>query len=96
MKTYKVTYKETLVHTFYVDANNEDEAEAIFQEKSMACEFDFSDGEVEDTEYIIEDVSEDEWDESDWDDDYVPSATNGDYSPSHPWDAPGMSIKDFI
>lgn len=27
---------------------------------------------------------------------YIPSAENGDYSPSNPWDAPGMSIKDFI
>lgn len=27
---------------------------------------------------------------------YVPSAENGDYSPSNPWDAPGLSIKDFI
>ena len=37
-------------------------------------------------------------DESDCDDDdeYVPSSTNGDYSPSNPWDAPGMSIRDFI
>jgi hypothetical protein len=26
----------------------------------------------------------------------VRSSTNGDYSPSNPWDAPGMSIKDFI
>lgn len=24
------------------------------------------------------------------------SSTNGDYSPTHPWDAPGMSISDFI
>ena len=24
------------------------------------------------------------------------SATSGDYSPSNPWNAPGMSIKDFI
>lgn len=30
------------------------------------------------------------------DDEYTPSATAGDYSPSHPWDAPGMSISDFI
>lgn len=30
------------------------------------------------------------------DEDYVPSAENGDYSPSNPWDAPGMSISDFI
>ena len=27
---------------------------------------------------------------------YMPSSTNGDYSPSNPWDAPGMSIRDFI
>ena len=27
---------------------------------------------------------------------YTPSACNGDYSPTHPWDAPGMSICDFI
>ena len=32
-------------------------------------------------------------------DDYEPefrSCTNGDYGPSNPWDAPGMSIRDFI
>ena len=28
--------------------------------------------------------------------DYCPSASNGDYSPSNPCDAPGMSVKDFI
>lgn len=27
---------------------------------------------------------------------YVPSSENGDYSPSNPWDAPGMKISDFI
>lgn len=27
---------------------------------------------------------------------YLRSSTNGDYSPSNPWGAPGMSIKDFI
>lgn len=27
---------------------------------------------------------------------YTPSSTNGDYSPSNPWDAPGMSVRDFI
>lgn len=34
--------------------------------------------------------------DEDEDDEYTPSSTNGDYSPSNPWDAPGMSIKDFI
>lgn len=29
-------------------------------------------------------------------DDDCPSATAGDYSPSSPWLAPGMSIRDFI
>lgn len=32
----------------------------------------------------------------DYDRHYTPSATNGDYSPSCPWNAPGMSIHDFI
>lgn len=46
-------------------------------------------------EFDIDGVrSEDE--ESDWDDEYVPSSTNGDYSPGNPWDAPGMSPSDFI
>lgn len=26
----------------------------------------------------------------------IPSSTAGDYGPSNPWDAPGMSISDFI
>lgn len=30
------------------------------------------------------------------DDMYSLSATNRDYSPSSPWNAPGMSIRDFI
>ena len=29
-------------------------------------------------------------------DEYIPSAENGDYSPGNPWDAPGMKISDFI
>lgn len=29
-------------------------------------------------------------------DNYCPSAYARDYSPSNPWDAPGMSIHDFI
>ena len=34
--------------------------------------------------------------DDDFDEEYIPSAENGDYSPSNPWDAPGMSAKDFI
>ena len=30
------------------------------------------------------------------DEEYIPSSTRRDYGPSNPWDAPGMSVKDFI
>lgn len=29
-------------------------------------------------------------------DQYCPSSTAGDYGPGNPWDAPGMSVHDFI
>jgi hypothetical protein len=43
----------------------------------------------------LEDADTDDWEDED-DDEYIPSSTNGDYSPSNPWDAPGMSVSDFI
>ena len=48
--------------------------------------------------YIVGIIDElpDEWKPEYDDEEYIPSATNGDYSPSNPWDAPGCSIKDFI
>ena len=39
--------------------------------------------------------TEDDFDNNE-EDNYCSSSTNRDYSPSNPWDAPGMSIKDFI
>lgn len=30
------------------------------------------------------------------DEEYIPSSARGDYGPSNPWDAPGMSVRDFI
>ena len=38
----------------------------------------------------------DDYADPEYEDDYCPSSTNGDYSPSNPWDAPGMSVRDFI
>ncbi len=35
-----------------------------------------------------------EWKQCDCPD--APSSTAGDYSPSNPWNAPGMSVQDFI
>ena len=31
-----------------------------------------------------------------YEEEYVPSSENGDYGPCNPWDAPGMSVRDFI
>lgn len=41
-------------------------------------------------------LSQYEFDWDNYDDDYTPSSTYGDYSPSDPWNAPGMSTSDFI
>ena len=97
MKTYKVTYIEKLIHTFYVEANNEEEAERVFEEGCMNSQFDFSDGEIDSTDYWVEeDDDERHYHYTSEDKEYIPSAENGDYSPSNPWDAPGMKMSDFI
>ena len=53
MKEYKVIYKETLVHVFYVRADNEEEARSTFDERVNDGLVDFSDGEVIETEIRI-------------------------------------------
>ena len=53
MKTYKVIYKETLVHTFYVDAESPKEAREVFDNSVAYGELDFSDGEIDSTEVEI-------------------------------------------
>ena len=90
MKTYKITYKETLVHEFYVEASNENEAKEAFEEGLSSGEFDFSHGYIDDTDYSLEEDDDEDHHH------YVPSAENGDYSPSNPWNAPGMKMSDFI
>lgn len=42
-----------------------------------------------DTEYPPEEYE-------DYEETYIRSSYNGDYSPSNPWDAPGMSVSSFI
>lgn len=41
------------------------------------------------------DIEDDPYSE-DWEEEDYRSSTRGDYGPSNPWDAPGMSVKDFI
>ena len=45
---------------------------------------------------VVEEVEEFPTDYPDEEEYYTPSVTRGDYSPSCPWNAPGMSIHDFI
>ena len=44
----------------------------------------------------ITENEDNEYEIGEYEEEYVPCVENGDYSPSNPWDAPGMSIKDFI
>jgi len=50
MKEYLITYKEHLVHSFYVKADSEDEAMEEFDRLVKNGEIDFSGGEVYDTD----------------------------------------------
>lgn len=46
--------------------------------------------------YRYENDEIEEYEDFDNDNENHLSAENGDYSPSCPWNAPGMSVKDFI
>lgn len=46
--------------------------------------------------FTIPVLTESEDDDEDEDEPYTPSSACGDYGPGNPWDAPGMSIHDFI
>lgn len=54
--TFKVTYVEHLVHTFYVEADTKEEAEAKFNELANNGELDFSYGEIYDTETTMKEA----------------------------------------
>ena len=49
MKNYVVVYKEILSHTFYVEANDENEAKEKFKEAQESGDFDYSYGKIVDT-----------------------------------------------
>ena len=56
MKEYKITYKETLIHTFYVTADDEEEARNAFDEEVNMGLVDFSDGEITETEICVKEI----------------------------------------
>ena len=47
MKEFKVTYKEILIHEFFIEAETESEVENKFVEMANDGELDFSHGEIE-------------------------------------------------
>ena len=49
MKTYVIIYKEILSHTFYVEANDENEAKEKFKETQESGDFDYSCRKIVDT-----------------------------------------------
>lgn len=56
---------------------------------------------IEYIEHFYDPEPEIDWDElcaeeAEYDKKYIRCATCRDYGPSNPWDAPGMSIRDFI
>lgn len=56
MKTFKIQYKEVVVHEFLVDAESESDAERTFNLAAIQGEVDFSCGEI--YESYIADISE--------------------------------------
>ena len=59
MKSYKIRYIETLVHTFYVDADTPEEAIIKFQEEANNGDYNFGRGQIVDTEIEAEEETED-------------------------------------
>lgn len=56
MRNYRIIYKETLIHTFDVEADSPEEAKEVFEESLTYGELDFSDGEIDTTEFIIKEI----------------------------------------
>lgn len=56
MKIYKITYKEKLIHEFYVDAEDEYEASDKFYSMLNNGEIDFSDGCLVNSSIDLEEV----------------------------------------
>ena len=63
----------------------------IYCESDM-CEYCQVSRLIDDAQIKLDVLNDDEL----WEEDYIPSSTRGDYGPSNPWDAPGMSIHNFI
>lgn len=93
IKSDKELYEAIRNENLIVDNNNWWECFLVdpqgnWHDLMWALDADYLDEAIEEVSANLDDVINDIK--------YTPSASNGDYSPSNPWDAPGMSIKDFI
>ena len=52
MRTFKVEYREVILHTFYVEAETEEDVEDEFCRMADNCELDFSGGDLIDGDII--------------------------------------------
>ena len=72
---------------------DKDRLEELRKAKAVICSYCASDM----CEWCrVERIVNDAETKPDEDECYIRSSTNGDYRPSNPWDAPGMSVSDFI
>lgn len=99
---HKVSRKELLVHAVLLlrTVNKYESKEKQLQYFSTLSNDELIDyiTHFHDPQPDMDDIRDDTWEYSEYDfyGNYWPSCTNGDYSPGNPWDAPGMSIHDFI
>lgn len=95
----KVSHRELVLHAvLLVRTVNKN----MTKEKDLELYENLSDAELIDyIEHFYDPQPEINWEEfcaaeAECEQQYTPCATCRDYGPSNPWDAPGMSIHDFI
>ena len=99
---HKITRRELLLHAVLLlrTVNKYEPKEKQLQYYSTLSNDELIDyiTHFHDPQPDMDDIWDDAWEYSEYDfyGNYCPSCTNGDYSPGNPWDAPGMSIHDFI
>ena len=85
--------KEQPIETYTYWSYPVEEIDHILENAEDGDVYLYFQGRLYEATYLNEDKQQTE---NDAGEKYIRSSTNGDYSPSTPWDAPGMSVSDFI
>lgn len=93
-KEYAVNVDVTMSGTVYVKAASEEEAQRIVEREMVFTPSDLRNFYHVGPNHVLE-VKTEEENENYIEDEYT-SSLRGDYSPSCPWNAPGMKVSDFI